>query len=129
MEQILKTGRRKRASARVMLIPGDGKITVNGKELTQFFGGKEDLIHSTQLSLQVTDMTGHYNVRAKVIGGGIRGQAGAISLGIARALVEINPDMKPILRKEGLLTRDPREVERKKYGHPKARKGFQFSKR
>jgi len=130
MEQVLlKTGRRKRATARVKLTKGEGKIMVNGKELTEFFGGREDLIYKVNSSLRVTNTTGKFNIKAKVEGGGITGQAGAISLGIARALVALEPELKPLLKKESLLTRDPREVERKKYGHPKARKRFQFSKR
>ncbi|PIS24289.1 MAG: 30S ribosomal protein S9 [bacterium (Candidatus Stahlbacteria) CG08_land_8_20_14_0_20_40_26] len=130
MEQVLlKTGRRKRATARVKLTKGEGKIMVNGKELTEFFGGREDLIYEVNSSLRVTNTTGKFNIKAKVEGGGITGQAGAISLGIARALVALEPELKPLLKKESLLTRDPREVERKKYGHPKARKRFQFSKR
>ncbi|OYD17613.1 30S ribosomal protein S9 [candidate division WOR-3 bacterium JGI_Cruoil_03_44_89] len=130
MEQVLlKTGRRKRATARVKLTEGEGKIMVNGKELTEFFGGREDLIYNAKSPLRVTDTMDKFNISAKVEGGGIRGQAEAILLGIARALVALEPDLKPSLKKEGLLTRDPREVERKKYGHPKARKRFQFSKR
>jgi len=130
MEQVLlKTGRRKRATARVKLTKGEGKIMVNGKELTEFFGGREDLIYKVNSSLRVTNTTGKFNIKAKVEGGGITGQAEAISLGIARALVALEPELKPLLKKESLLTRDPREVERKKYGHPKARKRFQFSKR
>ena len=126
---LLKTGRRKRATARVKLTEGQGKIMVNGKELSDFFGGRDDLIHKTESPLRVTDSMAKFNIKVKVEGGGIRGQADSISLGIARALVELNPEVKPTLRKEGLLTRDPREVERKKYGQPKARKRFQFSKR
>jgi len=130
MEQVLlKTGRRKRATARVKLTEGEGKIMVNGKELTEFFGGRKDLIYKVNSSLRVTNTTGKFNIKAKVEGGGITGQAGAISLGIARALVALEPELRPLLKKESLLTRDPREVERKKYGHPKARKRFQFSKR
>jgi len=126
---LLKTGRRKRATARVKLTEGEGKIMVNGKELAEFFGGRKDLIYKVNSSLRVTNTTGKFNIKAKVEGGGITGQAGAISLGIARALVALEPELRPLLKKESLLTRDPREVERKKYGHPKARKRFQFSKR
>lgn len=130
MERVLlKTGRRKRATARVKLTEGEGKIMVNGKKLTEFFGGREDLIYKVNSSLRVTNTTGKFNIKAKVEGGGITGQAEAISLGIARALVALEPELKLLLKKESLLTRDPREVERKKYGHPKARKRFQFSKR
>jgi len=130
MEQLLlKTGRRKRATARVKLTEGEGKIMVNEKELTEFFGGRKDLIYKVNSSLRVTNTTGKFNIKAKVEGGGITGQAGAISLGIARALVALEPELRPLLKKESLLTRDPREVERKKYGRPKARKRFQFSKR
>ncbi len=130
MEQILlKTGRRKRAIARVKLTEGEGKIMVNGKELNEFFRGKDDLIYAAKSPLRITNTMDNFNIRVKVEGGGIRGQAEAISLGIARALVTLDPDLRSPLRKEGLLTRDSREVERKKYGHPKARKRFQFSKR
>ncbi len=129
MGDVLKTGRRKRSTATVRLLPGKGQIIINGKQIDEFFGGRLDLTYKAQLPLKVTDTINSYDVNVKVLGGGTTGQAGAISLGIARALVETDIDLRSILRKEGLLTRDPREVERKKYGHPKARKRFQFSKR
>ncbi len=126
---LIKTGRRKRATARVKVTDGAGKIIVNGRELGAYFGGRDDLILKAQSPLRITDSMSKFDIKAKVEGGGIKGQAEAITLGIARALVELNPEIKSTLKKEGLLTRDPREVERKKYGHPKARKRFQFSKR
>lgn len=126
---LLKTGRRKRATARVKLTKGSGKFTVNGRGVGDYFGGREDLVYKTEYPLRLTDSISDYDIKVRVEGGGIKGQAEAISLGIARALIELNPDNKITLKKEGLLTRDPREVERKKYGHPKARKRFQFSKR
>jgi small subunit ribosomal protein S9 len=121
-------GRRKTSVARIILKSGDGKITVNGKEFEKFFPqevSREDIISP----FKATDTLGQYNVSVKVNGGGTTGQAQAVRLGIARALITINPDFRPKLKVEGLLTRDPRMVERKKYGRPKARKRFQFSKR
>jgi len=121
-------GRRKRSIARVTLMPGSGKITVNEREFENYFP-IETLRMIIRQPLQVTGTLGKYDVVAKVNGGGCSGQAGALRHGIARALVEINSDLKSKLKKEGLLTRDPREVERKKYGQKGARKRFQFSKR
>ncbi|MCL5031321.1 MAG: 30S ribosomal protein S9 [Bacteroidetes bacterium] len=121
-------GRRKTSVARVILRAGNGKITVNSKEFENAFPellSREDIINP----FKVTDTLGHYDVITKVAGGGTTGQAQAIRLGIARALCSINPDFRPALKAEGFLTRDPRMVERKKYGQPKARKRFQFSKR
>jgi len=128
MSENLATGRRKRSIARVILLPGSGKITVNNKSVEEYFP-RETLIMILMQPFQVVGVTGKYDAIVNVTGGGLSGQAGAIRHGIARALVSINPDLKPKLKKEGLLTRDPREVERKKYGQPKARKRFQFSKR
>ena len=123
------TGRRKEATARVWLYKdGSGRIIVNGRKPTMFFC-REDLVIHTIEPLRATDMEGKFDIRVKVRGGGISGQAGAIRHGIARALVEANPELRTILRRGGFLTRDPRMVERKKYGRPKARKRFQFSKR
>lgn len=121
-------GRRKTSVARVILRSGNGKITVNGKEFEHFFPqllSREDILNP----FKVTDNMGKYDVHVNVNGGGITGQAQAVRLGIARALISINPDFRPALKVEGFLTRDPRMVERKKYGQPKARKRFQFSKR
>ncbi len=121
-------GRRKTAVARVILRSGNGKITVNDKEFEHFFPqllSREDIL----LPFRVTDTLGKFDVHANVNGGGTTGQAQSVRLGIARALIEINPDYRPKLKVDGLLTRDPRMVERKKYGQPKARKRFQFSKR
>ena len=121
-------GRRKTSVARVILRNGNGKIKVNGKEFEHAFPqllSREDILNP----FKVTETVGRYDVIVKVNGGGTTGQAQAIRLGIARALVELNADFRPALKAEGFLTRDPRMVERKKYGQPKARKRFQFSKR
>ncbi len=131
MEKIKALGRRKEASARVTVTEAAGKtstITVNGKDYKEYF---------PQMFIQVTVETpfkllaidGKYDVTANLSGGGVKGQAEALSLGIARGLVKINPEFKPALRAAGLMTRDPRSVERKKPGQKKARKRFQFSKR
>ena len=128
MADTIYIGRRKTSVARIILRNGNGKITVNGKEFEQAFPqllSREDILNP----FKVTETMGSYDVLVNVQGGGITGQAQAIRLGIARALSEINPDLRPALKKEGFLTRDPRMVERKKYGRPKARKRFQFSKR
>jgi small subunit ribosomal protein S9 len=126
--QYSAAGRRKRSIARVILVPGSGKITINEKPIEEYFP-RETLRMILMQPFQVAGVTGKYDAFINVYGGGLSGQAGAIRHGISRALVNINPDLKPKLKKEGLLTRDPREVERKKYGQPKARKRFQFSKR
>ncbi len=128
MADKIYVGRRKTAVARVILKNGNGKITVNNKEFEQFFPqllSREDIL----LPLKVTENEGKYDIHVNVNGGGTTGQAQAVRLGISRALVEINPDYRSALKVDGLLTRDPRMVERKKYGRPKARKRFQFSKR
>ena len=122
------TGRRKTSVARVRLVPGQGKITVNKKELNDYFGRKTlELIIKQPLVL--TGIVDQYDVIADVKGGGPSGQAGAIRHGISRALLEVNSDYRQSLKKAGLLTRDPREKERRKYGLKKARKASQFSKR
>ncbi|MBA4349570.1 MAG: 30S ribosomal protein S9 [Thermodesulfovibrio sp.] len=126
--QFNATGRRKRSSARVTLVSGVGRIVVNGREFENYFP-RETLRMIIRQPLQVTGMLGKYDVKANVIGGGLSGQAGALRHGIARALIIVDTDLKTKLKKEGLLTRDPREVERKKYGQKGARKRFQFSKR
>lgn len=121
-------GRRKTSVARVILKNGEGKITVNGIEFEKAFPqelDREDII----APFRVTETLGQYDVRINVNGGGTTGQAQSIRLGISRGLVNINPEFKPLLKTEGFMTRDPRMVERKKYGQPKARKRFQFSKR
>jgi small subunit ribosomal protein S9 len=124
----LAIGRRKTSVARVTLKPGAGKISVNKRTLESYF--PVDTLRTEVLSpFAATEMSGKYDVVANVKGGGLTGQAGAIKLGIARALIDISQDLKPKLRASGLLTRDPRMVERKKYGQKKARKRFQFSKR
>lgn len=124
----LAIGRRKTSVARVTLKPGSGTIRVNKKNLEVYF--PVDTLRSEILSpFIVTETAGKYDVVANVKGGGLTGQAGAIKLGIARALVEISQELKTKLRASGMMTRDPRMVERKKYGQKKARKRFQFSKR
>ncbi|MCD5411859.1 30S ribosomal protein S9 [Thermodesulfovibrionales bacterium] len=122
------TGRRKRSVARVSLLPGKGKITVNKMEFENYFP-RETLRMIIKQPLQVTGMLDKYDIIVDINGGGLSGQAGAVRHGIARTLAIIDNDMKSILKKEGFLTRDPREVERKKYGQKGARKRFQFSKR
>ena len=121
------TGRRKNAVARVRLVPGTGKVTVNGREALDYFG-RQALIDAFMAPFKVTDTEGHFDVIARLNGGGISGQAGALRHGISRALLEAG-DYRQELKKAGLLTRDPRMVERKKYGLKKARKRPQFSKR
>ena len=122
------TGSRKSSVARVRLVPGEGKIGVNGRELSEYFGLKTlELV--VRQPLDTTETLGKYDVLANVVGGGISGQAGAIRHGIARALLKVDADFRPLLKKAGLLTRDPREKERRKYGLKKARKASQFSKR
>ena len=122
------TGSRKSSVARVRLVPGEGKIVVIGRELGQYFGLKTlELV--VRQPLDTTETLGKYDVIANVVGGGISGQAGAIRHGIARALLKVDADFRPLLKKAGLLTRDPREKERRKYGLKKARKASQFSKR
>ena len=122
------TGRRKNAIARVRLTEGTGKITINGKDIEDFFG-METLKVIVKQPLTLTNSVTKYDVIVKVTGGGFTGQAGAIRHGIARALNEANSEFRPILKSNGFLTRDPRMKERKKYGLKKARKAPQFSKR
>ena len=122
------TGRRKSSVARVRLVPGEGNITINDRELGKYFGLKTlELI--VRQPMETTETLGKYDVLANVMGGGISGQAGAIRHGIARALLKIDLEFRPALKKAGFLTRDPREKERRKYGLKKARKASQFSKR
>ena len=122
------TGRRKSSLARVRLIPGEGKITLNGRDEKEDIGMKTLEVIINQ-PLEATETKGKYDVLVNVFGGGISGQAGAIRHGIARALLEVDAEYRPVLKKAGLLTRDPREKERRKYGLKKARKASQFSKR
>ena len=128
MEQYLGTGRRKSSVARVRLLPGNGNITINKRDIEEFFG-YETLKMLVRSPLVITETIGSYDVIATVNGGGYTGQAGAIRHGIARALCEANPDLRPIVKKAGFLTRDPRMKERKKYGLKAARRAPQFSKR
>jgi small subunit ribosomal protein S9 len=126
--QFYATGRRKEATARVFLRPGSGTITVNRRTFDNYFP-TEALRVQVQVPLVLTEVAGQFDVLATVSGGGVAGQAGAIRLGIARALCAFNAELRPRLKKDGLLTRDARAKERKKYGMAGARKRFQFSKR
>lgn len=128
MEVINSLGRRKTSVARVYLKKGTGNVIVNKKDYKEFFPVAM-LQSKIQHPFQLTDTVNQYDVTVNVVGGGINGQAEAIRLGISRALVKVSEEMKPLLKAEGLMTRDPRMVERKKPGQPKARKKFQFSKR
>ena len=128
MEVINTIGRRKAAVARIYLNDGKGKITINRRELENYFPS-EQLQYIVQQPLTLLEATGKYDIKVNLVGGGTKGQAEAIQLAIARALVKINPEDKAALRTNGFITRDPRVVERKKPGQPKARKRFQFSKR
>ena len=122
------TGRRKTSVARVRLVPGEGKVIINGRDMEEYFGLKTlELI--VRQPLVLTEMTDKYDVVARVAGGGASGQAGAIRHGISRALLELDAELRPALKKAGFLKRDPREKERRKYGLKKARKASQFSKR
>jgi len=122
------TGKRKDAVARVWIKPGPGKAVVNGKALDSYFA-RPVLRMILRQPLGIAKRTGQYDLTVSVAGGGLSGQAGAVRHGLAKALVNYEPDLRPILKKEGFLTRDPRVVERKKYGKKKARRSFQFSKR
>ena len=128
MEQINAIGRRKAAVARVYLTEGSGKITINKKDIANYFPSSvlQFIVKQPLVKLEVADK---YDIRINLAGGGFKGQSEAARLGIARALIKINPEDKAALRAAGLVTRDPRVVERKKPGRPKARKKFQFSKR
>lgn len=126
--QYQATGRRKNAIARVRLIPGEGKITINKRDLGEYFG-KKTLEMIVQQPFSITDLVGKYDVIALANGGGTTGQAGALRLGIARALLKADISLRPALKRAGFLTRDPRMKERRKYGLKKARKAPQFSKR
>jgi small subunit ribosomal protein S9 len=121
-------GRRKEAVTRIFISKGDGKITVNDKDYKQYFS-LVYLQNQVEAPLKTVDALGKYDIKINATGGGVKGQAEAAKLGIARVLLEINPEFRPILKEAGHLTRDPRGVERKKFGHKKARRSYQFSKR
>ncbi len=127
-ENFYATGRRKRAIARVWLSLGSGKIRVNGSDLMTYFN-RDTLKMIIEQPLILAGGPEKFDIEAKTKGGGKSGQAGAMKLGMTRALVEYDPELRPTMRKSGFLTRDPREKERKKYGQPGARKRFQYSKR
>ena len=124
----IKVGRRKTATARVRLLNGSGKFFINDKEAVSYLKS-EDLFKEVFEPLLIADSAGSFDVYVNVRGGGVKGQIGAIRLGVSRSLIDLNPELRGKLKEKGLLTRDPRMVERKKYGRPKARKRFQFSKR
>jgi len=126
--QYYGTGKRKSSTARVFMVPGPGQITVNSRDLNEYFPMESQRTVIRQ-ALTITDNVGKFDIRTTVDGGGISGQAGAIRLGIARALLGFNSELRTKLKRAGLLTRDPRIKERKKYGQKGARKRFQFSKR
>lgn len=126
--EIVTIGRRKESTARVRMKPGSGAIIVNGREIREYLG-RDVLVMTANQPFEATEMMSKFDVRVRCNGGGKSGQAGAIRLGIARALIEHDAELRGVLKKAGLLTRDAREVERKKYGQPGARKRFQFSKR
>jgi small subunit ribosomal protein S9 len=128
MESVNAIGRRKAAVARVYLSDGKGKITVNDRDYKEYFGA-ETLQYVVTQPLVALNATDKYDINVNLDGGGTRGQAEAIRLGITRALIQLDAENKPVLKANGFVTRDPREVERKKPGRPKARKRFQFSKR
>ena len=128
MEAINTIGRRKAAVARVYVNEGKGQITINQKDLKEYFP-QERLQYIVEQPIKIAEAEGKFDIKVNLDGGGFKGQAEALSLAIARALIKIEPEIKPVLKSNGLLTRDPREVERKKPGQPKARKRFQFSKR
>ncbi|MCC6962479.1 MAG: 30S ribosomal protein S9 [candidate division Zixibacteria bacterium] len=127
-DKIHATGRRKNAVASLWLIPGRGKWSVNGREILPYLT-RESLVTHASEPLKVTSLAGRFDIEVNATGGGLSGQAGAIRLALARALATFNPELRKPLKVAGMLTRDPRAVERKKYGQVKARKRFQFSKR
>ncbi len=127
--QYFGTGRRKTSVARVRLIPGDGKFVINGRSLDDFFGGLDTLKMVAKQPLVLTGTEHQFDVIVNVKGGGFTGQSGAIRMGIARALCEADPNLRPEIKRAGYLTRDSRMTERKKYGLKKARRAPQFSKR
>lgn len=123
------TGRRKEATAKVWLVPGQGKITVNNKDYSHYFCGRQVLEIQVRKPLEITNTKDSYDVIVEAFGGGVPAQAVAASMGIARALIIVNPEFRKSLKSAGLLRRDPRMKERKKYGHKRARKSFQYTKR
>ncbi len=127
-QEIQSTGRRKTAVATITLTPGTGNFEVNGKELTEYFPSL-NLQNTILKPLEMANSMNGFDFKAKAQGGGITGQAGALRLALSRALIEVNQELRPSLKQEGLLTRDPRMKERKKSGQPGARKRFQYSKR
>jgi small subunit ribosomal protein S9 len=127
-DQIQSVGRRKRSVARIILRPGGGAWSVNGRPMAEYFPRPTHQIRVEE-PLKVTGMEGSFDVLVRVKGGGLTGQSDAVRLGLSRALVKHDDELKPMLRERGMLTRDARQVERKKPGRPKARKRFQFSKR
>ncbi len=131
MEQVQYqgTGRRKTAVARVRIVPGEGQVIVNGRPAEDYFPKRTSILTIITQPLELTKTAGRFNVIASVKGGGVTGQAGAIRLGLARALLKADPSLRPYLKKAGFLTRDPRMKERRKYGLKKARKAPQYSKR
>lgn len=122
------TGKRKTSIARVWMTPGNGVITINKRPIDAFFGRETSKMVVRQ-PLELTDNMGKFDITVNVVGGGISGQAGAIKHGITKALLEVNPDLRAVLKKSGFITRDSRIKERKKYGRAAARRSFQFSKR
>jgi small subunit ribosomal protein S9 len=122
------TGRRKESVAKIRLRRGKGKITVNGRDINSYLC-RANLVMQALKPVEVVELAGKLDIACTAEGGGLSGQAGAVSLGIARALTKFDPGLRPLLKRNGMLTRDPRMVERKKYGQVKARKRFQFSKR
>jgi small subunit ribosomal protein S9 len=122
------TGRRKNAIAKVFLVPGEGRVIINNKPVDEYFG-RRTLEMIVRQPIELTGIQSRFDVKAKVLGGGVSGQAGAILLGISRALLQADPNLRPLLKKAGFLTRDSRMKERRKYGLKKARKASQFSKR
>ena len=128
IQRFQTVGRRKTSVARVIMKPGSGEWTINGRSIADYFPRKTHQMRVEEPML-VTEMDGRFDVQVRVNGGGLTGQADAIRMGLSRALVAYDEEHRPALRSKGLLTRDPRKVERKKPGRPKARKRFQFSKR
>ncbi len=128
-KEIMATGRRKTSIAVVKLVKGKGRVFVNGKTLANYIGNRPTLEMMIFKPLALTDTQESYDVRVKAVGGGVSSQAGAIKHAISRALLKVNEEYKSVLKSEGMLTRDPRVKERKKYGRKRARKRFQFSKR
>ena len=127
--QYLGTGRRKTSVARVRLVPGEAGVTINGKDMRDYFGGRELLAKIVEQPLELTETLNKYGVKVNVNGGGNTGQAGAIRHGVSRALIVADESLREALKEAGFLTRDSRMVERKKYGKKKARRSPQFSKR